>query len=665
MSDRVGYERDSAGATEAVEAARLARRAAARRGRRRGRRTSKVREWLVSQPVVKRVAVSAALVVAALLMLVVGIEVAASAGRVHPGVHVAGVAVGGKTSAKATETIESAIGARMDAPVLVAFEEQTWSVEATQVAASPQVKEMTDAAMSVGRTGDPWTRVRERASAWFTPVELPPIVSADPDLLRSLVETVNAGVSRPPKDAGVIIEGTSARLDPAVVGVTMRAEDVGAQLLEAFASETRQITVPVDFVPVQVTDADAQDALRDAEAMMAGPVTVTYDAESWEFAAEQIAQWIRFRPIPFEEATATAETSVTSEAVLAQSQESSASVETTGLPRLVLEAFIDSEVASATITAKVGEAGRAPVDAEFQARSGSVTIVPSQDGVGPDIEALAVEMTHALTSGGERAVELRTMRVEPDRTTAEAEAMGIKERISTYTTHFDAGNRPRVNNIHTLADALDGTLIPPGGTFSFNETIGPRTAAKGYQEAPAIVNGKLVPQLGGGICQVGTTIFNTVFESGLPVLERRNHSFYISHYPTGRDATVSWGGPDFKFKNDTENWVLIATGYSSSSLTISLYGTDPGYEVSASVGAWTNIKPHGVEETKDATLPEGTRVVEDSGVDGRTIVVTRTVKKGGSVVRTDSFTSVYKPKTEVMRVGTLPVSEPETATAAP
>ena len=108
-----------------------------------------------------------------------------------------------------------------------------------------------------------------------------------------------------------------------------------------------------------------------------------------------------------------------------------------------------------------------------------------------------------------------------------------------------------------------------------------------------------------------------MFESGLPVVERQNHSFYISHYPKGRDATVSWGGPDFKFKNDTDHWILIATGYSTSSVTISLYGTDPGYDVTSDVGSWTNVKPHPVKEIEDTTLPEGSRVTEDAGVDGR------------------------------------------------
>jgi vancomycin resistance protein YoaR len=216
-------------------------------------------------------------------------------------------------------------------------------------------------------------------------------------------------------------------------------------------------------------------------------------------------------------------------------------------------------------------------------------------------------------------------------------------------------NAPRVNNIQTLASALDGTLIPPGGQFSFNGTVGPRTAEKGYQEGGTIVGGRLVPTLGGGICQVSTTLFNSVFLSGLQVDQRLNHSFYISHYPKGRDATVSWGGPDFKFTNDTSSWVLIATGYSNSSVTISLYGTDPGYRVEYETGPWTDVKPHDVKEIEDDTLEEGVRIVEDGGVDGRTIVVTRKVyDEAGELVREDSFRSRYNPKTEYVRVGTKP-----------
>jgi vancomycin resistance protein YoaR len=251
-----------------------------------------------------------------------------------------------------------------------------------------------------------------------------------------------------------------------------------------------------------------------------------------------------------------------------------------------------------------------------------------------------------------RTVSLRSTITPANLTTAEARAMGIHARISTFSTTYDGSNAPRTNNIHTLGSALDGKLIPPGGTFSFNKYVGERTAAKGYQEANAIVKGKLVPQLGGGICQVGTTLFNTVFFSGMPVLERENHSFYISHYPKGRDATVSWGGPDLRWKNTTASWMLLSVSYSSDSITMSLYGTNPGYDVTYTTGDFTNITPFPTEQVKDPTLANGLKVVQDPGEDGCSLVVVRTVKKGSTVIRTDTFRSLYKPKIQVVRVGT-------------
>ncbi|MCL2504566.1 MAG: VanW family protein, partial [Coriobacteriia bacterium] len=153
------------------------------------------------------------------------------------------------------------------------------------------------------------------------------------------------------------------------------------------------------------------------------------------------------------------------------------------------------------------------------------------------------------------------------------------------------------------------------------------------------------------VCQVGTTVFNAVYESGLQVVARKNHSLYISHYPKGRDATVSWGGPDLKFKNNTDNWVLISVSYTDSSITVALYGTDPGYSVHSEVGEWTNLRPRPIEEIQDPTMPEGSRVVEESGADGRSITVKRTVSKDGKVLYTDTFASKYNAEPQVVRIG--------------
>jgi vancomycin resistance protein YoaR len=253
-------------------------------------------------------------------------------------------------------------------------------------------------------------------------------------------------------------------------------------------------------------------------------------------------------------------------------------------------------------------------------------------------------------------------RVEPAITTEDAKGMGIVERISTFTTTYSTSNVPRNTNIHVLAEDLDGVLIAPGAVFDLNKTAGPSTAEKGYVPAGAIVNGQIESELGGGICQVATTMFNTVFFSGLPVVERSNHSLYISAYPKGRDAAISIGGKNLRFKNDTPHWILIATAYTSTSVTISLYGTDPGYTVSYETGPWTNVKSPPVREIKDPKLPVGSKVVEEQGQSGRTIVVTRTVTRDGSVIRTESFKSVYQPAEQVVRVGTKPVASKPTTT---
>ncbi len=628
-------------------------RALDRRSNRKPSGLSGVRASLGAWPTWKRWSVFAPVALMTLFLILCGVDLAASAGRIHPGVVASGVEIGGMTTEEASAKLSETLPGRMATPVTVSFETTTWTITAEELDASPETTEAAKSAYAVGRQGTFVERFAARASAWFSPAKVDVPVSADDSATAASLMKVTSEIDRAPVDATVVISGTTPSISSAKLGRKVDAAKLEKQVLAALIAEDKAVTAHAELAPVRVTDEGAAPALEEAKKMLSGPASVTYETSTWEFTPEQIATWLAFR-------------------IAGDAEESTASADATPAPasaRLesgteILEAYVSSELASASVTAKVGSAGKPAVNASFKASGGTVSIVPHQDGVGPDITSLANELTIVLKGDAARTVALRTQRVEPEITTEDAKGMGIKERISTYTTTYDSGNKPRVNNIHTLADAIDGTLIPPGGTFSFNGAVGPRTAAKGYQEAPAIVNGKLVPQLGGGICQVGTTVFNSVFESGLPIVERKNHSFYISHYPKGRDATVSWGGPDLKFKNDTPNWVLLATGYSNSSLTISLYGTDPGYEVTASTGSWTDVKPHPVKETPDPTLALGKRTVEDSGVDGRTIVVKRTVKKGGTVIREDTFKSVYKPKEEVVLVGTAPVPG-TTPTATP
>ena len=214
------------------------------------------------------------------------------------------------------------------------------------------------------------------------------------------------------------------------------------------------------------------------------------------------------------------------------------------------------------------------VNARFVVDGKQVRVRPSRPGLAVDGRWAADAIAAAAAAPVHRA-SVRLKQIRADLTTREAEKLGIRRQISTFTTDMGTSSSNRIHNVQLMAQYIDGTVIKPGDTFSFNDRVGPRTVERGFREGQMIIGSLLLPAIGGGVCQTATTLFNNAFELGLPIVERHNHSFYISHYPMGRDATVSWGGPDFVFKNDLKTGILIKTRYTDSTLTFSFYGTDP------------------------------------------------------------------------------------------
>jgi vancomycin resistance protein YoaR len=203
----------------------------------------------------------------------------------------------------------------------------------------------------------------------------------------------------------------------------------------------------------------------------------------------------------------------------------------------------------------------------------------------------------------------------------------------------------RIHNVHLMADYIDGTVIKPGQIFSFNDVVGPRTAERGFLEGQEIIGSLVLPSIGGGVCQTATTLFNDAFELGLPIVERTNHNLYLSHYPLGRDATVSWGGPDFKFKNDMKSGILIKTSYTDETLTFTFYGTPEGRRVVSHTGPQTNWTQPSMNYAVDPNAPPGSvKVVAGTGEEGFDVTVTRDVySAGGKLMRHDVFKSHYIP----------------------
>jgi vancomycin resistance protein YoaR len=264
---------------------------------------------------------------------------------------------------------------------------------------------------------------------------------------------------------------------------------------------------------------------------------------------------------------------------------------------------------------------------------------------------LAAAVLPALSrSAADRAVTVPLGTSQPAVTTGQARQLGVVERVSTFTTYYPSDFAPRLQNIHRAADLMDGTLVLPGKVFSLNRTVGERTKERGFAAGYIIDNGKLEVDYGGGVSQLATTTFNAAYFAGLGIVEHHPHSFYISRYPEGREATVAWGFKDLRFRNDSGHGVLVTTSYTSSSVTVTIYGTKR-YRIESVKGPRYDVKPYRVVYDP---RPEGTTpgsCVASGGVPGFRVVVTRQFFEDGSKVREERFRTSYDPENEV-RCGT-------------
>ena len=282
---------------------------------------------------------------------------------------------------------------------------------------------------------------------------------------------------------------------------------------------------------------------------------------------------------------------------------------------------------------------REPVDASIVLRGGTPSVVPGSPGQRVEPTGLAAAVLPALTSP-ERTARVGAEVVQPELTTAKAQALGVDEQVSTFTTRFGP-NPPRVTNIEIAARTLNGTLVQPGEVFSLNEALGPRTPDKGYRQAPVIDSGRLTKGYGGGVSQVSTTLFNAVFFAGLDTITHKPHSFYISRYPEGREATVSFPTVDQKFRNDSGKGILISTAVTSRSITVSFYGTKV-WDIEATKGPRTN--PRKPKTIRDS----GSDCVSQSPQPGFDVTVGRVFSRGGERVRTERFYTRYIAEDEVI-----------------
>nr|MDP9467028.1 VanW family protein [Actinomycetota bacterium] len=273
----------------------------------------------------------------------------------------------------------------------------------------------------------------------------------------------------------------------------------------------------------------------------------------------------------------------------------------------------------------------------FDLSSGAPVVVPSAAGSTVSPADLSAAVLGVLTDPAPRRAAAPLTPAEPGLTTQEAQALGVKEVIGSFTTRHPCC-APRVTNIHRIADIVDGHVVLPGQRFDLNALTGPRDRARGFVDAPQILDGEFVDRIGGGISQFVTTMFNAVFFSGLQDVEHSPHSYYISRYPPGREATISYPEPDFVFENDSPTGVLVDTSYTGTSITVTFWGTKRFDEIRSVTGPRTRLRDF------DTQYVQRDDCTATSGEQGFDIVVTREFVKGGQVVAREPFRTRYKPE---------------------
>ncbi|MFN2628883.1 MAG: VanW family protein [Gaiellaceae bacterium] len=312
---------------------------------------------------------------------------------------------------------------------------------------------------------------------------------------------------------------------------------------------------------------------------------------------------------------------------------------------------IGGPAANRWLTRLAKQVNRPPADADFIVHGSAVRVVPAQPGLALEGAATAQALLRAALRPVTRVARIAVAQTRARRTTAEARSMAITGLVSSYTTFF-GGEPNRIHNVQLVSHLVDDHLIAPGETFSFNQATGDRTAAKGFREAPVIINGELQTGLGGGVCQVSTTVFNAAYEAGLKITERTNHALYISHYPQGRDATVNYPDVDLKFVNHTGHWLLLRTFVGSSELTVSLFGTPVRRRVVSETSPLVTTAAPAVVKTVDPTLRPGATVIDDYGSPALSTSVRRKVyDAAGRLLYDTTWYSSYRAQPEKLRVG--------------
>ena len=561
------------------------------------------------------------------------------AGRVLPGISVAGVDVGGLSPRAAAARLAERIDYPHSGKIILRDGERVWVATPGELGLSLDPDASAQAAFRVGRSGPLPGRIKAQVEAITSGIQLPPVLVLDQRVAYRFLSNIAREIDKPAVDATLSLNGTQVVVTPGQTGrsldisaslvlITLQLESLRDGILDLYIHEAAPVILDAS------AEADLARRILSEPLVLSLPGSEANSAGPWTIQPEQLAQMLTIQR-----------------------------VDTPDGPRY--QVGLRQDLMIAYLADLAPKLQRYPQNARFIFNDDThqlEVIQPSVTGRQLDVEK-SLHLIQEKLRQGEHAIALEIIYTDPpvtDKMTGEQ--LGITELVQATTTYFRGSSSERKQNIRAAAARFHGLLVAPGETFSMAQALGDITLDNGFAEALIIIGGQTIKGVGGGVCQVSTTLFRNVFFAGFPVVERYAHAYRVGYYEqtasghsdrlAGLDATVFVPLVDFKFTNDTPYWLLMETYVSDTSITWKFYSTRDGRTVEwNTTGPVNRVPPPDPVYRENPDLAKGEIRQVDWAAEGADVTVDRTVYKNGAVYFKDTFFTHYEAWANVYEYG--------------
>ncbi|MEU3200653.1 VanW family protein [Streptomyces sp. NPDC006996] len=529
-------------------------------------------------------------------------------GEIEAGTTVRGVDIGGLSREEAALRLERRLPGTGPAKLAVRVGDREGTVDTRQAGLTHDIEATLDRASSTG--ADPVSVI---GGLFRSGGDIEPVVRADGDKTRAALVKLSKTLDQKVRDGAVsFTDGRVEQITPR----TGYALDVDAAV-ETLRTTFRSGAVdPVTALPARedepkVTAEEVRRAVREfARPAMSAPVTLSAAGERFTLTPAVLGKYLTLRP--------------------------------DGAGRLTPKLDSAGLRTAPAVAGTLDKLPTTPRNAQLRADGDKVAVATeARAAVKVTDKALGKAVLPLLTeSGAARTGEVETRRTQPEITRENASRLGLTEKMSSFTVEFEPAAY-RTTNVGRAVDLINGSVVMPDETWSFNRTVGERTRANGFVDGVMIFDDKYTKAPGGGVSAVATTVFNAMFFAGVKPVEYGAHSFYIERYPEGREATVAWGSLDLRFTNDSGKAMYIQAESTDTSVTITFLGTKKYDEITSAKGPRTNLQQPAEKVSTDE------QCVPQTPLEGFDVTVERVFRDGGREVRREPFRTRYTPRDEV------------------